>query len=670
MQYLSYMPFSPFYLLSLLFFFCCKSTATEGDCRYTNAHQEIEITFEGSESRDMVISPFDKNKVYIILDNIPGIVEYNLLTSERKQYDRSFWKYTRARSPMLEDKVDSIIWVGGANLDLLKYDLTNGLVDTMPLRSVLRIAAGKDRTYFVTYHGLHYYDKSSVLFQAIAGLPQMFIQRSSQLDEHTLILNDSITFDMKTNTLKKGVHLYDFHHEGNLLHRFKAENKLAVVRQSGKILAVTATGVKETKLEFFNDVLNVFVDQPYLWEYTYSPNDLQNNKIHRYNIETEELTRYSFRLPRTSSYSPTFHIDGDFIWITRPQEIYIIDSKDGLSRKYTGDDLDKLLAVKLDDCSVFLLFKDKLVIKEKNSFLSSCPYFDYEGYQNELESYHAYIDSLHIKKDTNKAMVLEKLSIIKEKYRQETHPEILAEIAQLNISAFNGLHYETDSELEQCYHDTLLPTEKRASCIGILIRSLAHQGEFQRVVSLGKKARLLIMPDDHNSYYFYDLNGVDSIERYLNIADSLNKTDLPKDSIQYLTALALAGVCNTSFFCHEGCGGCNCSFMIEAFRTFMKTFPGSALVDNAAYEILKLSNQYLDVDDNSPAALHYESFINEYPQSDVIPKAKARYLQLLFLPEDRNEEELKKKILSFIQSYPNDAFISEAQLMLKLMEED
>ena len=110
--------------------------------------------------------------------------------------------------------------------------------------------------------------------------------------------------------------------------------------------------------------------------------------------------------------------------------------------------------------------------------------------------------------------------------------------------------------------------------------------------------------------------------------------------------------------------------MAEAMRTFIKTFPRSDLVDNAAYEILKISNQYLEEDDNSPAAFNYESFIKEYPQSDVIPKAKARYLQLLFFEEDRNEEELKKKILSFIESYPNDAFISEAQLMIRLMEED
>ena len=159
-HYLSYMHYSLLLHLSFLLLLCCKSPAADLDCRYTNAHQEIEISFEGGEAHDMVVSPFDKNIVYVSLRNEPGIVEYNLLTREHKQYDRSFWKYKRARCPMLEDKVDSIIWVGGANLDLLKYDLRKGLADTMPLRSVLRIAASTDRTYFVTYHGLHFYDKS------------------------------------------------------------------------------------------------------------------------------------------------------------------------------------------------------------------------------------------------------------------------------------------------------------------------------------------------------------------------------------------------------------------------------------------------------------------------------------------------------------------------------
>ena len=664
------MQFPSLFLFSLLLFLCCKSPSADVDCRYSNVQQEIEISFEGDQAHDIVVSPFDKNMVYIFLFNEPRIAEYNLLTRERKKYDRSYWKYTRAKSPMLEDKADSIIWIGGENLDLLKYDLTNGLVDTMPLRSVLMVVASKDRTYFVTFHGLHYYDKSLKLFQKIDGLPQMFIERSFQLDDQTLILNDSITFDMKTDTWKEGVHLYDFHHEGSFLFGFKAEKNMAVVNQNFKLLAVTPTDVKETKLEIYNDVADVFIDPPYLWEYNYSPYELQHNKIHRYNIETEELTSYSFRLPRTSDTSPTFHIDGDIIWITRPMEIYIVDSKDGRSRRYAGEDLDKLLSVKLDDCSAFLLFKDKLVVKEKNSFIASCPYFDYQDYLNELESYHAYIDSMHIMKDTTKTMVLEKLSIIKQKYQNETHPEILEEIDQLNYSAFNGLRYETETELEECFHDTLLTREKRITCIRYLIRSLAQQGEFQRVVSLGKKARQLIPRDDPNSNYYYVLSGVDSIERYFSIADSLRKTNLPKDSIHYLTALALEGVCHTSFFCHEGCGGCDCGYMAEALRTFIKTFPGSPLVDNAAYEILKLSNQYLEEDDNSPAAFNYESFIKEYPQSDVIPLAKARYLQLLFFEEDRNEEELKKKILSFIQSYPNDAFVSEAQLMIQLMEED
>ncbi len=661
-----------YFLLHLLFlsFLACKSPATEGDCRYTNAHQEIEISFEGGEAHDMVVSPFDKNMVYVSLRNEPGIVEYNLLTREHKQYDRSFWKYKRARCPMLEDKVDSIIWVGGANLDLLKYDLRKDLADTMPLRSVLRIAASTDRTYFVTYHGLHFYDKSLKRFQKVEGQPEMFIQISQQLDEQTLILNDSITFDMKTNTWKKGVHLYDFHYEGSLLHGFKAENELAVVRQNGKILAVTSKGIKETKLEFYNNVLKDFMDQPYLWESYHSSHNTLHNKINRYNVETDELTSYSFRLPHTSNYVPIFHLDGEIMWITRPQEVYLVDTKDDRSRRYTDDDRDKLLSVKVDDCNVFLLFKDKFVVKEKSVFIASCPYFDYQGYENELQAYHAYIDSIHIREDTNVNMVLKKLSILKQKYQQETHPEILAEIARLNTSAFNGVRFETEKELESCFNNTELPIEMRISCIGRLIRILAYQGEFHKVVAFGKMARPLITPDDPNSNQYYILSGVDSIERYFTITDSLLKTNLPKDSMAYLSALALRVVCSSTFFCHEGCGGCDCSQMINKLSTFIKTYPGSALVDNAAYEILKLSNQYLEVDEHSPAASNYESFIKEYPQSEVIPLAKARYLQLLFAQEDRNDEELKKKILSFIESYPNDAFISEAQLMIQMMEED
>jgi|GEM_PF-5984027 len=657
-------------LSTFLLILSCNHPSADSNCRYTDFQKDIAIDFGGKEATDMVISPFEKNKVYVTFLNQQGVEEIDLLTNERKTFGRPYWKYNRASSPIFEDKLDSIIWIGGANLDLLKFDQKTDSVQTMPLRYVIRIAERKDRIYFVTYQGIHYYDKASKLFHKIEGMPVPFIERSQQLDEETLILDDGLTFNMKSDTWQNGLHIYDYHNEEKLLFGIKAEHNIAIVREGAKLLAVNASGIKESKLEFYDDVSKIVINPPYLWEYDYSPDELRYNAIHRYNIESSELNRYSFRLPQISHTIPVFQIIEDVVWITRPQQIYLVNGKDGRSQMYDLEGQGKLVKTLVDDCSVFLLFSDRMLVKEKSSFIESCPYFDHQQYQQELIDYHAYIDSTQIQKDTDETVVLEKLGLIKQKYINETHPEILAELTQLNQGAFNNVRYETETEQEQCFLNTSLPREMRISCIGRLIRTIAHQGNWERVISYGAIARTLIKKEDPEYNYYYILSGVDSIEQYLSISDSLNKTSLPKDSIAYLKAMALESVCHSSFFCHEGCGGCDCSYLSMALQDFIKNFPQSKLVDNAAYEILKLSDQYLEEEDNSQTIKAFEEFIQKYPRADMIAEANARLLQLLFLDENRNEEALKKKINTFISSYPQHEFISEAQLMLKMMDED
>ena len=664
------MPISYLLLSTFLLLLNCNPPSTDANCRFTDFQKDIEFGFEGKEATDMVISPYEKNKVYVSFLNQQGVVEIDLLTNERKQFDRTYWKYSRASSPMVEDKIDSVIWIGGANQDVLKYDQVTDSAVIMPLRHAIRIADRKDRIYFVTFYGIQYYDKASKLFHKIEGEPIPFIQHSLQLDDETLILDYGVTFNMKSDTWQKGLHIYDYHTQGSFPFGLNAENEIAIFREGGKVLAVNPSGLIETKLEYYNDVPKIVIDPPYLWEYGYSLNEPLYNTLHRYNIESEELTRFNFRLPHINNFSPTFHIIDDVVWITRPQQVYLVDSKDGRNRMYNLEGQGNLVKTLVDDCSVFLLFSDRLLVKEKRSFIESCPYFDFQLYENELKEYHAFIDSMHIQKDTNEKLVLEKLDLIKKKYSKETHPEILHELEQLNYSAFNSVHYEAETELEQCFLNTSLPREKRISCIGGLIRNLAQQGHWERAISYGTMARPLVKKEDPDDRYYYILSGVDSIEQYISVSDSLDKTGLPKDSVAYLKAMALEGVCHSSFFCHEGCGGCDCGYLAVALQDFIKSFPQSTLVDNASYELVKLSDQYHEEEDNSLTIKAFEDFIQKFPRADMIAEANARLLQLLFFDQPRNEEMLKRKINHFISSYPQHDFISEAQLMLKMIEED
>ncbi|HDN67873.1 MAG TPA: outer membrane protein assembly factor BamD [Firmicutes bacterium] len=117
---------------------------------------------------------------------------------------------------------------------------------------------------------------------------------------------------------------------------------------------------------------------------------------------------------------------------------------------------------------------------------------------------------------------------------------------------------------------------------------------------------------------------------------------------------------------------------IEAFRTITTNFPGSDLVDDAQYG---LGEAYFRSGEYSSAISEYEKLSREYPLSGYVEKAQFRIGQCYLrqsLPAQLDQENTYRaleRFNRFIQEYPDSDLIPQArqkilQCRTKLAEKD
>ena len=205
--------------------------------------------------------------------------------------------------------------------------------------------------------------------------------------------------------------------------------------------------------------------------------------------------------------------------------------------------------------------------------------------------FNRFLDSLQFGWDTTEAEVLKKLDIIRQRFADDTHPDLPRLLSTAEGSGFNNVHYDTDEENESCCRNKLIPFSVRQNCFWRLLHNVVQQGNYPKAIRLYKEIRPAF--DSISTYNWFDTS-IDSLERYLVIRDSINKLPLPPDSLHYIQAHAKRTVVITAFYCHEGCGGCDHTLITDQLRSFIKLYPESALVDNAAFELIEYQYQYSD----------------------------------------------------------------------------
>ncbi|MEM1322760.1 MAG: hypothetical protein AAGG75_21015 [Bacteroidota bacterium] len=637
-------------LSMLLFVGCVPQSLDSGNCHFRTTETKSIIEFTEENAQTVRFSPFEKNKVIVEFQNSEyPTLEFDLITKDTQVLEHKHWKKIYSSSgPVYYDKKNAVVWIGGPDRNLLRYDQKIKEAKFLPIKYVTRIVPCRSKIYFVASHGLYIKGTASEEIRKVNDLPLEGIKRSQLLDEKTLILDSKITYDLESKTWRNGIQLYKREHtyEG---YPFKAKSGIGIFQEKDNLFYSTSSDVKELKIS--NRLSNVKIDYPYIY-------GRRKNKIDRLNTETEGLTTFEYRLPKVNGHSPNFSYDDNIIWIHRPGQLYFINTISGQSHNFSIQENEHFKSMIYDDCHIYLLYAKKIEIWEKTAFIQNCPIFNIADYLAEFQDFKNFVDSTKISEERNASNVVFKLKSIEERYANSTHPEILAKVKHLGMNAFNNIEYETDADFQRCYKNEILPKEQRIKCFQTLIDSNVSDLNFTQVLKYDDDFKSLFEADELERISYF-CSSIDSIRSYVAYRDSISEIEMSADSIEYFKAIALNRICNTIFFCHGGCGGCNYSLVVNALKKFNSKYPTSLLIDNSEFAILDY--QYMYEDSASPRLVaDFERFKVRHPDSDILNEVDfGMLMQLMHSDNKKNEVELIEKLENFKKSYPEDTRIKD-----------
>lgn len=635
-----------FLLLSLL---SCETKTTETNCHISNLISPYEINFEGKKAVIFSFSPFEENKVFIAFQAPdPSLVEYDLLDKSFIPLDKKNYKFRIPRNaPVYLDKKDTSIWIGG-NHDLKKISTVTDLVTTLPIKQVTRIIPFDSKMYFVSKKGFYKWDKKTQSHKKIK-LPFKRISYAQLLDEKTLIFENKLTYNLETDSSSNGVQVYNQTSKENP-RNFKIGNGIAAFPYGKN--KVTLVFPNETRLVGLgNKPKSLNFQLPFIWK---------NSKhgIMRYDIEKNKLDTFRFTLPFASDRKVKFSFINQKTktWIFKQGQLFLLDILTGKKYNYEFENDEKFISMKVDDCNVYLFFENKLIVKNQEEFIQQCQSYDDEKYLDQLTEFRNFRNASKISKDTSEVEVLKKLGIIKSKYSKVNHPEIQNELKLLNIGAFRSVKYETVAQLESCIRNKQIPLENRKRCYQNLISKEVRASHFENAVRLEKEFFSTVDNEIFSEGYKY-YTGLGNIKKHLAVIDSLDQLNLAKDTLAYQKAMSLNSVCRTTYFCHEGCGGCDFGLVTNALNDFVKNFPNSKLRDNAEYDLLEYDYMYEEDIVIENLYTDFEKFIEKNPNSDMVIDAQFKIADFILNFIDYVETDKTdyiKKLKKIAAEYPEN----------------
>ncbi len=162
--------------LTLTSLLCC--TRSEKNCHLTFSSQSpLEMRLDDTTAGDFMLSPLEANKIWVISGvRQPRYQEIDPGTLSQAPLPAQFQTiFSAPRSyAICQDNVDSLVWIGGNNCNLLKYDKREKTLTEIPVFYVTRIIPRLDRTYFVSFEGLYYWDRASRKIEKAGVIPWPF----------------------------------------------------------------------------------------------------------------------------------------------------------------------------------------------------------------------------------------------------------------------------------------------------------------------------------------------------------------------------------------------------------------------------------------------------------------------------------------------------------------
>lgn len=650
-------------VMAVLYLTCCQKRRGEDCLAISNP---MEIIFEDTSLQSICFSPFEEGKIWVRVGNKNNdVVEVDALSGQKKVLDKkhSAFFYSETDNGYIshchKDQFDSLIWIGGPNRNVVYYDQRTKLIQELPVQYVTRIISKPNEVFFVSVQGFCYWDRKTKTIEQVSGIPAEFIQSSELLNDTVIILDDTHTYYFNSKQVKKGVYFNEYEIRG-ARYSFEARDGLGLFLEKDSLLYYYNGYVAKLPLPNARKHDIKISGQQY-WQ---SDNDF----YYSFEPKTKTINKYEYKLPPVNNYGVNYQIDSRHIWITRPGQVMLIDLVTKQQLDYPIQLDEGHIITIIDKCNTYTLYKNKIVLASKNDFIKKCLPFDFKQYKFNLAQFNAVVDSIGILKDTLAAVALSKLNYLKKTYSDVEHVEIKQKLKALNFRAFQFVTWTFPNGYVECYKDTNLPVDQRKSCLISLVDQYGRLSDFKKVLQLASEFEKNFGNSRIEGGYRF-ASVIDSTKRYLSKMDSLKKTALSEDSLYYFNALALGTICNTHWYCHEGCGGCDLSLVTDKLKHFSKKFPQSSLCDNAELYLLNANYAYNYAEDESILAQNkkYEKLLKKYPDSDLNANIRFQIFINLASMQVLDKREINSSARRFIREFPSDKRIEEVKQQMKYL---
>lgn len=615
----------------------------------------IEFDFPLSDLRDFTL--FTNNKIII---------------QDRKDYNKPvFWEVdteSRRISKMDSlknnlyfdhseiDRYDSLIWIGGANISLELYDQRTKSKKELPVKYVNHIITKPNEVFLVSFYGLFVWNRKLQSLNKIKSIPTKYIQLIKMIGDSIIILDEKYTYNLNTKTGEDGIYFGDFQFHGSI-HDIEVIDNFIFFLLDDRLWYIHK-GKREMIPLPYNYLNSTKVFDNKIWQ-------RDEEKLYSYDPKTQLIKKYSYRLPMIppntmKTASLDFIVDQNTIWIHQSGQIMLVDILTQKHFYFPEKDLQNHIQTLIDDCNVFLLYKNKFKIYPKAEFISKCKPFDVKTFVDHLARYKTMVDSLGFSRDTSSSSVLAKLNFLKSKYKNSTHVEIIEHLSGMDTYAFQNIEYEFPNEFIECYKDQRIPLDQRENCINRLAFLYILNSSFKKALALENESKKYGLNAKSKNVYSFNRN-FEAARKHISSIDSLSKIYTAKDSFSFYSILQLKTLARDIEMYY------GLESYYHGLSTFSQIYPESNLIDDAAHELLG-NFEYTDDDSNEYWIWfinEMEIFLNQYPKSEFIADVQYNIFEKWTYVEPINSKKLKEAGVRFIQNFTDDKRASDVKKTLK-----
>ncbi|HSF52278.1 MAG TPA: hypothetical protein VLA71_00920 [Algoriphagus sp.] len=644
-------------VIVILHLTCCQKRRGE-DC--LTIPNPVEIKFEDATLKSICFSPLEEGKVWLRFGNNKNndVVEVDASTGQKAILDKKYSQFFYSENDngyiryCHKDQFDSLVWIGGPNKNVVYYDQRTKIVQELPVLYVTRIISKPDEVFFVSRQGFCYWDRKTKTIEQVSGLPAEFMQSSELINDSVIILDGKYTYYFNSKKVKTGIFFNDYEHKG-AWYSFKATEGLGLFYAKDSLWYNYNGHVAKLPLP------NKHIDYTKISDQKYWQSD--KDFYYSFDPKSKTINKYEYHLPPVNNHSVDYQIDSRHIWIIRPGQVMLIDLVTKKQLDYPIALEEEHIRTIIDECNTYTLYKNKIVIASKNDFIKKCLPYEFKQYKFNLKQFNDVVDSIGILKDTLPDVALKKLIYLKNKYSDVDHIQIKQRLQALNFQAFQSVTWRFPDGYIACYEDHDMPIEQRKACFISLVDQYGRLSDFKKVLQLTHEFEKEFGSPYSEDYYFASV--VDSTRRYVDKIDSLKSLDLSEDSLYFYNALALETICRTHWYCHEGCGGCDFSLVINKLKRFSEKFPQSSLCDNAELYLLDANYMYDYDEDESLLAQNkeYEEFIKKHPDSDLNANIRFQIFQNLASMQVLDKREINSSARRFIREFPSDSRVENVK---------